>query len=312
MTGTRIAITLAILISSTAASLAATGAPLTPAQRHQVSNLQRMASLGAGAVPIKGDANLAGGPKLTVFSIGTSVDATSVDAQLRVDLVAADKISQLNYMAVTATSPDGTQQVSTGYPTGFPSSRVTAAVGLAFNYFHQPGTWNVTQVTLYDVAGNSVNYDAAALSNLGPTAFTVKNDSWRRDVSPPVASAGKVLTSHVDVHAAPANVGLQYTISDTGNPDASGPSTAAAQLCTLDLANCIYLSHSQTYAGLAKAVMKPTTQLYAGYPAGTYYLYILYSTDWAGYAQYLTGADFGGETDFSVLFPNGHTITVTN
>ncbi|MGM9485831.1 hypothetical protein [Ideonella sp. YS5] len=312
MTASHAAIKIAVSITLASASLAAAAAPLTPAQRQQVSDMQRMATLGPGAAPAKRGSELAGGPKLTAFSVGPSVDAGSMDAQLRVDLVATDRLSQLNYMSVTATSPDGLQQVSTGYTTGFPSSKVTSAIGLAFNYFHAPGTWNVTQVILYDVAGNQVIYDAAALSNLGPTAFTVKNETWRTDTSPPTASAGKVLTPHVDVKSVAAYAGVQYAINDTGNPKASGPSYATAQFCTLDFANCIYLSHSLTYAGLAKATMRPTTQLYAGYPAGTYYLYILYSTDWAGYTEYLTGADFGGETDFSALFPNGHTITVTN
>ena len=45
---------------------------------------------------------------------------------------------------------------------------------------------------------------------------------------------------------------------------------------------------------------------------GLYYLYQLLALDFAGNVRPLTGSEFGGETDFSALLPDGHTITLTD
>jgi hypothetical protein len=295
----------------TALDPGAPAATLTPAQRHQVSDMQRMAALGATA-SMRRDSSALTGAKLTTFTIGTSVDAGVADAQLRVDLTATDQIAGLTYMSVFASSANGTQSTTVAYVTGMPSGKVTATLGLPFNAFNAAGPWTVTEVDLYDAAGNAVYVDENALALLGPTTFTVANGSWEQDAKTPTISAGKILTPNVSTATAAAYAGLQFTVSDTGTPKPSGPYTSSAEFCTLDFANCFSMSLTQTYAGLAKVTMKPAAQLYAGYPAGVYYLYTLYATDWAGNARYLTGADFGGETDFSTLFPTGHTISITN
>ena len=107
-------------------------------------------------------------------------------------------------------------------------------------------------------------------------------------------------------------VGVSMKTDDTGSPRVAGINYMAAEFCTLDVQHCIGMGWSSTYATQAHITASPGTQLYGGYyPAGTYYLYYTYVVDWAGNAQYLMGSEFGGETDFSTLFPAGHTMTLT-
>lgn len=312
----RLGVLAAALVAATSIHAATTTLPkgLTALQRQHVADLHRQQDLGPRAAAVHRGADTKA-PKLTMFNAQAQVNANLSFSQLAIDMKATDFDSGIEYVFVYATSPSG-QYTGTGYSNGYPAAQVHRTVGMSFNRYSEPGDWTVTEVDVYDAAGNVSSYDAAQLALLGNTVFTVKNDSWARDVSPPVLTTARVLTPDVPLtdgtNLLSPWIGVSMTAVDTGSPRAAGVNYMAFEFCTLDLQHCFATGWSSTWASQARTVATPGVQLYGGsYPAGTYYLYYTYVVDWAGNAQYLTGSEFGGDTDFSTLFPAGHTMTLS-
>jgi hypothetical protein len=115
-------------------------------------------------------------------------------------------------------------------------------------------------------------------------------------IMPGTASPGGVLAA-------------DFTVTD----DSSGVEFIGATWCDKVTGRCLGTGATNTLVkgstSLALTVLSEYTA--SNLPQGTYTLSIVSVQDRAGNYRYLTGTEFGGSTDFSVLMPQGHTITVT-
>jgi hypothetical protein len=146
---------------------------------------------------------------------------------------------------------------------------------------------------------------------VGNTTFTVHNDTWSQERTAPAVVKGIVLTPEVTQGTDGAWAGVQVTSKDAGDPAPSGIWNLATDFCTLDGQWCMYITAQTSLYNQDRLVLQPAAKL-IGYPAGTYYLQSLSVEDFAHNLTFLTAKEFGGDTDFSTLFPAGHTIEITD
>jgi hypothetical protein len=251
-------------------------------------------------------------PVLTQFNASATLDLSKAAAPFRINIKATDDLSGLQYLSALATGPSG-QTITAFAFSSYPAINFAGFAGFStIDRLLEPGAWKFTYAYGYDVAGNYFGLDETALAALGNTTFTVVNISGYDPVTPALAG-GQIFTPSVSLsgHAAGTTdqdpyVGCKLKLTDAGSTALSGLSQGYAYFCQLaDTSKCIYLS-GYTYAtGLASASFSVGTQVSAsrGDVPGNYELYYVHVDDHAGNGKSYTSSKFGGETDFSAIFP---------
>lgn len=255
-------------------------------------------------------------PAFTAFDSDASVDVTQTINPLVVRFKATDDLSGVSFGGAKAYGPSG-QMVEVNFSRSAPS---TNASGVMLSYhvsaFMEPGTYVFKSAYLGDENYNYAQYDETALAALGRSTFTVKNHKGYDIVAPNLVS-GKLKTPTISVsshhpgtNVAPyAQVSLQA--SDSGNTAIAGVRDATAMFCTAGRAQCFSVYSFDDLAPQDAAARLTLGEQIQSYQApGTYVLYQVSMSDYAGNRQTLTSQVFGGTTDFSLYFPST-AITLT-
>lgn len=155
-------------------------------------------------------------PVLTSFSFSpTSVDVTSGDATVTVNLHVTDDLSGVSsaYAAFYSPSMGQYQYVYTDKIWG--SSRDAELKGtLTLPQFSEAGDWIVYSIGLYDNANNSQWIDNATLTSLGyPTLLTVTSSG--QDVTPPQLSSLSFSPTAIDVSSGTQSITFTLDITDS-------------------------------------------------------------------------------------------------
>lgn len=247
-------------------------------------------------------------PKVLAFSAGTQVDASKSIEQLTMSLTVTDDLSGVDSIMVSARSPSG-QYIST-YSNGHAGMlQVKAGLALSLSPFAEPGQWQIVSLGVSDLNNNWTNLDQDALQALGNTKFEVLSAS--ADLVAPKLTSGKILTPEVSA-SKPAKgtanrasyARVQLNISDSGTDAISGPSYSSLSFCLPDKSVCFYFgSYGQPVYGTKKFSEVANNDSFADVAPGEYLLESVGLSDWAGNYREYTSTEFGGETDFSKLFP---------
>jgi len=126
----------------------------------------------------------------------------------------------LGGLELVFTSPNGSESLTISYaPHGLTTGgTVTVAQPTNVPSYTQPGQWQLVAAYIEDYAGNFVSYSQSQLAALFPvTAINVVNNG-PVDITPPVVTAGKILTPSVSL-SSPLPV---FAASLTGSDDVSG------------------------------------------------------------------------------------------
>jgi hypothetical protein len=254
-------------------------------------------------------------PVLTAIDAPASVDVRFPDATF-VTIKATDNLSGVNWGHLYARGPSG-QFLTAFVGTSLPSRQYAGGMSLrGLTNFAEPGTYTVTDVYLYDVAGNMAYFDEAALVGLGRTTFEVRNRQGY-DAKAPSLQSGKILTPQLSLSdTTPGSTrgrfaGVQVKVTDQGDTVTSGVAWVSGEFCLLDTSACFWTNADDMSNGAASS-LRMGGELYAdsALVPGDYYLRTMQITDYGGNYQYLMGAEFGGSTDFSLYFPSTK-ITLT-
>jgi hypothetical protein len=181
-------------------------------------------------------------PVLQAISVAGTANANQAITSVRVTLDYTDDLSGGGWGILWVQSPSGAVYQAQEFFDGNGALHVThtqtigesrAGAAFTFDGWSEPGTWRVSQLYLYDVAGNSSTYDADQLAALGPTTFTVNNTHY--DGIAPVLVAARLLTSSVSL-ASGNDAGIPWvkaslTVSDTGTNTASGVDYVSVWFC---------------------------------------------------------------------------------
>jgi hypothetical protein len=265
-------------------------------------------------------------PKLSAFDAGTSADARQVNGGVPIQLSLTDDLSGIAYVYVEAHGPSG-QVADVQRTFDFATRKAQASLGLMVPASAEPGTWQVTYMYAYDLAGNDLSLGQSALDGLGNTRFVVSNDVY--DATPPRLVRGRILTPTVSASKLAKGVpeggplqspGAAVAVTDSGGAGSAGVRTASMNFCMSDESGgCYYPTFSIMADNSSDMPGDASSELTLGAYGETYYdplsagAYALDSVqlvDFAGNSRTYTNKDFGGDTDFSKFFP-GITIEVT-
>lgn len=268
-------------------------------------------------------------PVLKSIRTTGSVNALRSDQFVTVTLDMTDDLSGITYYRVKFESPSGRQFVLREKNAATPLLEATPVLEVGatpygdwtFGRFAEPGIWRATQVYVSDADNNGTNYDADQLPAFGSTTFTVTN-AGGYDIEPPTLKSGTIDTPTISLSTAPNGTrpgtlpfaSMQMLVSDTGDGAVSGMQYAAMMFCWYDtIVDCganFTLEGITNHAGVRNATVTAGTQMQRQQAPGHYVLVLATLQDNAGNtAQYISSL-FGGDTDFSKLFPGGTSIQV--
>jgi hypothetical protein len=124
------------------------------------------------------------------------------------------------FASFTFTSPNGAESVTYYYypRTYVRQATITFSPDVNVPYYAQPGQWQLTAAAIYDNQYNSTQYDQAQAAALIQNPYVTVINNGPVDITPPVVTAGQVLTPTVSL-SSPRPV-FQATL--TGTDDISG------------------------------------------------------------------------------------------
>jgi hypothetical protein len=176
-------------------------------------------------------------PQLLGVSISpTTVDVSAFDRHVTITLQVTDDLSGIDLTSkflvmVILTSPSGTQSLGTA-AANQPGIVMSALIPLTLTIpaYSEPGFWTVKTLRLRDNVGNTILWNAAALTAAGfPSAMYVIDTN--PDTQAPRLQAIGMTPSSVDVSVAPATVTVDLTLTD----DRAGISASTASLKDFEL-----------------------------------------------------------------------------
>lgn len=245
-------------------------------------------------------------PVLTKFSLAAAAQAGGF---ITGNVALTDDLSGISDFYAYGYGPNG-QFVSVSLYENYPGKKESGTVSGSTNVYTQAGDYLFDYAYAYDAAGNYSSYDAAALAALGNNVVSISNSAGV-DVQPPTLLGGKILTAKVSLSAfqpgttLPAYAGVEVRSKDTGDTLVSGIRYASAAFCLLDGSSCFYLNANPRAAGKTASVFQLGSQpVYYGVATGEFHLRDLYLSDMANNSTSLTSTEFGGSTDFKLLFPS--------
>jgi len=130
------------------------------------------------------------------------------------------KNAPLEGVEFTFTSPNGVDAYEYQYyPRTLGSGgTVVFEPDLHARYWAQPGEWQLTSVLIFDTQQNYTQYNQAQLAKLFPKPYITVVNKGAVDITPPVVTAGKILTPTVSL-SSPVPV---FRATLTGSDDVSG------------------------------------------------------------------------------------------
>jgi hypothetical protein len=252
-------------------------------------------------------------PSLTSFAMKPPADVAAPFAQLEFDIKATDDQAGVISYGFTLTGPHG-QSVGWAPPESAPETKFSQKAWVDVSAYLEPGVWTLTSLYLFDANQNYITYGAADLPQYGNVQVNIVNGKPKLvDYTPPTAVKGKVVTTSVSASSfapgtnMPPYIDADFDVTDAG----SGTYMSSAYWCVADESSCMSMSAVDTGRERSKATVHLWGQLGFGQQPGDYLLVYVSFFDFAWNETFLFGKDFGGDTDFSVLMPGGHTITVT-
>jgi hypothetical protein len=251
-------------------------------------------------------------PVLASFKVTAPADTSAPLAQWVVQAKAGDDLSGVLAVDIGLAGPHG-QTLWVGWAENVHPKAFSGKFAYDASAYLEPGIWTVFMAIAVDAAGNSATYTGDTLAALGNTQVTVVNKHPElADFTAPAVLQGTVVTPSLSASALqkgttlPPTAVVDFAVSDVG----SGVMFVNAQFCLPDMSACLQTAASETVRGRLSETLR-TGNTISGLPPGTYLLNNLIVEDQAGFLTDYMGADFGGETDFSTLMPDGHSITIT-
>lgn len=310
----------AALTLAAAAAQAQAGGPAAEqlsrmAPRQRVEAIRALAAQQAASRTAKAGHLDTTPPTVTAFDAATRVDASKSIEQLKISLTATDDLSGVDSIMLAAVSPSGQRVYA--YSNGHAGMlQVKAGLALTLSPFSEPGLWRIESVNVSDLNNNWTSLGQDALKLLGNTEFQVLSKS--SDLVAPTLTSGKILTPEVSLSVPakgtenqPSAAKVLLNTSDTGTDAVSGPSNSWPSFCLRDHSVCIYFgSYGQSVYGIKKFAEVVANPYLSDAPLGEYVLETVGVSDWAGNYRLYTSTEFGGETDFSTLFPFGTVLTI--
>lgn len=254
-------------------------------------------------------------PVLTEVVVAPTYNVARTTPPFSILLKGSDDLSGIRTLLLTALGPSG-QRVPSLVELDYPATVLNRRIGLGWGLYNgrllEPGTWVLESARVVDLAGNPAKYNQAALAALGSTPFTVVNGGVYDAVAPTLTS-GKILTPSISLSGPAVGTsdqapfaGVKLTVVDTGSTTVAGVASAAVAFCLADESRCLDL------LALPNATNSSTVTLTAGQQVsgalgqvpGDYLLYEVVLIDQAGNMRELLSTQFGGTTDFSLLFPS--------
>ncbi|WP_019499802.1 DUF4347 domain-containing protein [Pseudanabaena sp. PCC 6802] len=158
----------------------------------------------------------------------TSVDVSSPDPSIRLNLQVTDDSSGFNQGYVTFRTPSGQSlQVNLKDPYNLVSGTELAGTYTGasnLNYYSELGTWTFSSLQLYDDRGNSHTYNSSDLTALGINSstlnFTVTNSADRQAPTP--VSLSLIGNTSVDLSSGEASIRLSLQVTDDSSGFQSG------------------------------------------------------------------------------------------
>ncbi len=197
---------------------------MSPQQAQTLSRLEARAAVLRRAWLASGHKAPAAGPAVIsgiLLTPNLDVDKAPAAPDISVNFQAA---AGLSFISACFTSNTTTQTSCTVYEVPFGLSgptggklriRQPAGGGGSLNLYAAPGAWSLTDLFLADMSGAVVNYNQSQIPTLFPGGSTINVTNIRTpDTSPPVITAGKVLTPVVSLSSANPGFGVQLTVSD--------------------------------------------------------------------------------------------------
>lgn len=245
------------------------------------------------------------GPVISRLDLPATLDAGRAGAQIVYSYTAADNLSGVRWLGIVLTGPQG-QELTSYTEVGLPRTQVTGRAALFPGIWIKSGDWRVTEVRGQDQANNHFQVPAD-LNALGNVVVRVSGGRPEDTLAPTLVS-GKVTTPRVSLSTPPKGVefggplvGLSLVTADTG---AAGMNHAYVELCASS-GSCIYLNATTNgVLGVRQITLQPFTVAdgVVDMP-GVYELASVSLSDYAGNTRTYTSVLFGGDTDFSTLFP---------
>jgi hypothetical protein len=126
----------------------------------------------------------------------------------------------LNSVYFTFTSPNGENSLNYQYNprTDLGSGTITFSPNMNAPAYAQPGKWTLTALTILDNAFNFTNYTQAQINALFPQPYLTVVNNGPVDITPPVVTAGAILTPTVS-ESSPVP---EFEATLTGTDDVSG------------------------------------------------------------------------------------------
>lgn len=267
-------------------------------------------------------------PAVTQVSVVGGLDLNQPLQRVRVRLSASDDVSGLNGVRLTFRSPSGTNQASVSadlmaYGVSAKGVTLSVAMGTGVNGvgvlpWAEAGRWQLAELTVSDMAGNSRNYGPSEIAAAGwASQFEVSNPHI--DIRPPVLNSGLILTPVVTLSdripgtSLPPLVRVSLDVTDKGNSAISGLQQAGLQLCRVGTACGSQDSIDLAYYAAEQGVERSTVLLRGlldpvNLNPGQYAIASLWLTDHAAQYSSLRSKDQGGKTNFLKFFPS---VTVT-
>lgn len=251
-------------------------------------------------------------PAVAALSVGRVVQADSPLPGLPAEFTLTDDLSGVQWaeMWIRHRDTGATQTVTLLVGGNTPVRHEQGKLLLSYNWsLYAPGTWDITDVYLRDVAGNYARVEQAQLTALGGNlSFEVRNRLYDR--VDPVLKSGVLLASQVSrstpwsgTTSVSPMLNAEITVLDKRSVRASGVADAHFHLCTADESDCLLVTGSRL-ARPGRSVLQLSATLLPEQTLGTYYLHSLYVYDRAGpNFNIYTSTRFGGVTDFSRYFP---------
>jgi len=254
-------------------------------------------------------------PKVVSFAAGTLVDLQKPQKDtLPVTFSLTDNLVGVERIELRAQSASGFQEASGSKSVSLPTRRLDVSVPLSFWGDADEGEWQVVSASLYDANDNVTFLDAAALSALGNTRFTVVNRS-RSDTVAPTVTGGQVLTPSLSRTVAPrgeypshmARAAVELRVLDTGVSRVSGVHSVDITYCEDVFFNCIYLQGAVLNPGKGNAKIAAAGTIYRSEAVGRYRIESVSVRDTEGNSR----GYYAGDTDFDALFGADSSITIT-
>lgn len=267
-------------------------------------------------------------PAVTQLSVAGSLDLNQPMQRVRIRLSASDDVSGLNAVRLTFKSPSGANDASVmadlvAY--GLSAKGVTLSVamgsgvnGVGVQPWAESGRWQLAELTVHDMAGNTRRYGPTELAAAGwASQFEVANPHV--DILPPILNSGLILTpmvalsDRIPATALPPVVRVSLDVTDKGNTAISGLQQAVLRLCRVgstcgsqDFVDLVYEGAEQGVERrtvLLRGLLDPLNQNPGDYAIASVSLY-----DHASRNTWLATQDQGGKTNFLKYFPS---VTVT-